>query len=1088
MPAGPDNRRKRPGARRSELGKLGELKECKAELNRPSAGLRRNQRTKTAHPGGIFLVVTPLLSRVRRAVANRVFLGLIAAAAPLCPAQRTQAIQPQPASLLAWRGLMVERMEFDGVTQDRLEPLPGELPQQPGRPLDPAQVRESLRRLYATGLYQSIEVAGQRSGRGVTLVFSGTPQMFLRRINLEGVDNFRLASVVQGATELQAGAPFFKEDLPDAASRIQQALQDNGFYRGQIASTRVYDAKDALVDLNYLVTAGPAARVGAVSVQGDSGLGGGQFRKDAKLKPDARVNRNTVQHAIRGLRNHYEKENRLAASVSLSSRQYVEPTNRLNFNFQAQQGPIVNIKVEGARIGAGKLRQLVPVYEEGAVDQDLLNEGERNLRAYYQDRGFFDVKVSHRPVVRDAQHVTAVYTVDLGRPHVVDSVRVTGNRYFSDDILLERLSVRRSTLLDPHGLLSQQLVNQDVASIKSLYQSNGFTAVKVTPRITDSDRRKKAGKEAHLNVLYTVEEGAQQRIAHYRIEGASPAQTARFQPELSATTGQPYSPAKLSQDRETVLTYYFSEGYSNADVSLVQQPEPGRPDRIDLTMTITPGDRTFVRSVLVSGLDHTRRSVVDQRILLHPGQALNQSAILETQQKLYDLGLFSEVNTAIENPNGDVPYKSVLLNLTEARRWDIDYGFGLEVQSGTPAEGCLSVADRTLLGVTNSYRCNPNGYFGASPRILFNVSRTNLRGTPQSITLRTNYGTLEQVATLSYQIPQVFRAPSLNLTFSGGYDNSAIISTYEASILSGVLRFTQQQSKASTLIYTFAYRRVAVNPATLQVSLADIPLLSQPERVAGPGVSWVRDTRDVPLDAHHGSLTTADQFIASSDFSSQVNFNRLDVGNSTYYPFDHGQWVFARQTQYGQERAFGNGLQELVPLPERLYAGGSTSLRAFTLDAAGPRDPQTGYPVGGSGEFINSSELRSPAPDLPYVGQSLSFVLFHDMGNVFQDSSQVWRAALRIKQPHSGSCRNLSKVYTAYNTSSTCDFNDFAHALGLGLRYRTPIGPVRADFSYTLNPPVFPVLYDYATEANAASPHVGQSTHFNVFFSIGQTF
>lgn len=982
----------------------------------------------------------------------------------------------------------MEKVEFQGVTQDRLDPLPGELPQQPGEPLDPARVRESLRRLYATGLYQTVEAAGLRSGRGVTLVFSGTPQMFLRRVNLEGIKDFRLASVVQGATQMQAGAAFFKENLPDAAGRIQQALQDNGFYRGQIASTQVYDVKDGLVDLNYLVTAGPAARVGGVAVQGDSGLSGRQFRKDARLKPGGKVNRNTVQHALRALRNHYNQQDRLAASVSLRSTQYVAPMNRLNFAFLAQQGPVVNIQVEGARIGAGKLKQLVPVYEEGAVDQDLLNEGERNLRAYFQDRGFFDVKVSHRPVVRDAQHVTALYTVDLGRPHVVDSVRVTGNRYFSDTILFERISVRPSTLLDWHGLLSQQLVNQDVASIKALYQSNGFTDVKVIPRITDSDVRGKASKEAHLRVVYTIEEGAQQRIGGYRIEGATPAQIARFQPELSATTGQPYSPAKLGQDRETVLTYYFSEGYSDADVSLFQQPEPGQPDRIDLIMTITPGRRTFVRNVLLSGIDHTRRSVVDQRIVLHAGQPLDQSAMLETQRRLYNLGLFSEVNTAIENPTGDVPYKSVLLNLTEARRWDINYGFGLEVQTGTPAEGCLSVADRTLLGVTNSYRCNPNGYFGASPRILFDVSRTNLRGTPQSITLRTNYGTLEQIATVSYQIPQVFHAPSLNLTFSGGYDNSAIISTYEAGILSGVVRLTQQQNKASTLIYTFAYRRVSVNSATLQVSLADIPLLAQPVRVAGPGVSWVRDTRDVPLDAHHGSLTTADQFLASSAFSSQVNFNRIDLSNSTYYPFDHGQWVFARQTQYGQERAFGNGLQELVPLPERLYAGGSTSLRAFTIDAAGPRDPQTGYPVGGSGEFVNSSELRSPAPELPYLGQSLSFVLFHDMGNVFQDSSQVWRAALRDKQPHSGTCRNFNKVYTAYNTSSTCDFNDFAHALGLGLRYRTPIGPVRADFSYTLNPPIFPVLYDYATESNAASPHLGQSTHFNVFFSIGQTF
>ena len=159
------------------------------------------------------------------------------------------------------------------------------------------------------------------------------------------------------------------------------------------------------------------------------------------------------------------------------------------------------------------------------------------------------------------------------------------------------------------------------------------------------------------------------------------------------------------------------------------------------------------------------------------------------QRLLYDLALFNEVNTAIQNPNGDESYKNVLLNLTEAKRWDVSYGFGFEVQTGTPAQGCLSPAEQMLLGITNNSNCNPNGHTGASPRILFNVSRTNLRGTDQSITLRTNYGTLEQVAQLSYQDPHFRNKPSLNFTLSGGYNNSAIITTYKAAILSATCGF-----------------------------------------------------------------------------------------------------------------------------------------------------------------------------------------------------------------------------------------------------------------------------------------------------------
>ena len=619
--------------------------------------------------------------------------------------------------------------------------------------------------------------------------------------------------------------------------------------------------------------------------------------------------------------------------------------------------------------------------------------------------------------------------------------------------------------------------------------SNGFSAVKVTPKFTDSDTGAgKASKISHFKIDYVIDEGTQRRIGKYDIEGATAEQLSDFRPYLNTQVGQPYSAVNINQDRNLVQTYFFSKGYDNAQVSLFQQAEPDHPDAVDFTMKVVPGKQFFVRKVIVSGVELTKPSVVQQRITLQPGDPLNQTALLQMQRKLYDLALFNEVNTAIQNPNGDESYKNILLNLTEAKRWDISYGFGFEVQTGAPSEGCLSPAEQAPLGITNSYNCNPNGHTGASPRILFNVSRTNLRGTDQSITLRTNYGTLEQIAMLSYQDPHFRNKPSLNLTLSGGYNNSAVITTYKAAILSGALRLSQRVTKPTTLIYSFSYRRVSVNSATLQVSLAEIPLLAQPVRVGGPGITYIRDTRDVALDAHHGSFNTGEIFLADGKFGSQANFARVDLSNSTYYDFGRNHWVFARQTRYGQERSFGNGDAQLIPLPERLYAGGATSHRGFPINSAGPRDPQTGYPVGGYAVFVNTLELRPPPPTLRWVGTDLSFVLFYDMGNAFQKSSQVWPSALRTKQPHSYTCRNVTVPYTTYNTPDTCDFNDFSHALGLGLRYHTPIGPIRGDFSYNLNPPIYPVIYDYTTASTAPNPHVGQAGHFNFFFSIGQSF
>jgi outer membrane protein assembly factor BamA len=204
--------------------------------------------------------------------------------------------------------------------------------------------------------------------------------------------------------------------------------------------------------------------------------------------------------------------------------------------------------------------------------------------------------------------------------------------------------------------------------------------------------------------------------------------------------------------------------------------------------------------------------------------------------------------------------------------------------------------------------------------------------------------------------------------------------------------------------------------------------------------------------------------------------------------------VLARETRYGQERAFGNGNQLLIPLPERLYAGGATSHRGFAINAAGPRDPETGYPIGGAAAAVNTLEVRTPYPNLPLIGNNLGFVFFHDMGNVFSRSRDVWPSFHNFSQPDQRGCRTVPTVNTNPDGSlnvqeATCSFNYWSHDLGLGARYRTPIGPIRVDLSYNLDPPYFPEVYNYqSSTSNVPQPQTGQAGHFNFFFSIGQTF
>lgn len=577
---------------------------------------------------------------------------------------------------------------------------------------------------------------------------------------------------------------------------------------------------------------------------------------------------------------------------------------------------------------------------------------------------------------------------------------------------------------------------------------------------------------------------------------------------LSAEKGQPFSLITLSSDRDVVLGWYVAHGFDHARIEFEQTVETQNPAATDVTIALHEGRQVFIDKVLLSGIVNTKPNLAKSQVMVHAGDPLDQAALLQTQRNLYNLALFNEVNTAVQNPSGHALEKNVLVQMTEAKRWDVTYGFGFEAQTGQPSFGPQQTGQRITAA--------QNGNAGVSPRVSLDVSRINLFGTQKSITLHTTYGLLEQVATLSLTTPQWLGKRSLTAAVSGGYSNVQNITTFQAETLQGDVRVSQKYKKADTFIYDFQYRRVRVDKNSLEITPNLVAQFSEPVTVGGPAFTWFHDTRDPsPLDAVRGRYFSVSEFFSSAKFGAKTEFSRTEFNYSTYYQFGKSKYVFARNTRVGFENTVGNTSSSAedslgivncegsllytnascnpIPLPERLYAGGATSHRGFGINNAGPRDLTTGYPVGGSAVVVNSFELRMPPPSLPVVGQSVSFVLFHDMGNVFRYPSDMFTSIKHFHQPNEQTCSNVSAPPNTGSDSNsdyygkftgTCSFNYYSHAVGVGARYKTPVGPIRLDFSYNLNPPVYPVFTDYTS----ALPYVGHGGHFNFFFSIGQAF
>ncbi len=991
-------------------------------------------------------------------------------------------------AITPYLGLAIDQIELPGVPPEEAAALLGATPLKIGEPLTRDALHDAMQALFATGRFSDIQAEADRTETaGVRLRFLTVANFFVGMVTIEGVTTNPSANQLASATRLELGELYAKEKLDRALAGIQRVLEENGFHESKVTISEQRDEPQHQVNLTFHVVLGPRALVGEMTLEGDAGYSIEQIKEIAKLHPGDPAASNRMARALQRIRRRYRKQDRLLAQVEVASHTYHAERNRVDYALKVERGPVVEIAAEGFKLSQQVLHRLVPVYEEGALDEDLLNEGRRNIQNHLQSLGYFEATagVSQRSAP-DGKSLRVVYTVNAGERHKLAAIRISGNRFFPDNAIRSRMQDQSAGRLFSHGRYSEALLEEDVRSIENLYRASGFRQAEVNSRLVTGYR----GDPSQLAIEIAVKEGPQTRVAWVRIEGSYTLPQEQL-PEIQTAEGQAFDESSLADDRDAILGKYFDNGFPNAtvDVAYVPVPPPDDLPRVGVTFSIHEGEQFFVNRVFLDGLRHTRPGVARREMRVQAGAPLSQREMLESQRRLYDLGLFKQVETAIQNPEGTESRKNVLVTASEADRYTFDYGGGFEFQTGQPAVGAKQ----------------PLGATGVSPMVSLGVSRSDVGGRHQTLTLKGNLGRLQQKGLVSYSIPKLLNRDNLHFTATALYDNTVDVSTFTSKRLEGSLQISQALKRdattgreLTTLSYGFSYRRVEAS--NIEVSANLIPLLSEPTRVGTPNFTFVRNRRDNDLESTRGSYTTVEGGVASSYFGSEANFSRALIKNSTYHTFfrnrstGHG-FVFARSTTVGIENPFGNTVvldpsgtpragQTLIPLPERFYSGGGNSNRGFGLNQAGPRDPITGYPVGGSAVFLNSLEMRFPNVTVPYLHDSIGFTIFHDMGNVFARPQEMLPSLGRFHQPDEQNCIHAP----AHGLLSRCNFNYASHAVGLGVRYRTPIGPLRFDFGYNLNPPAFSTYPDYKSKRDKGPLVVQRAGRFNFAFSVGQSF
>jgi outer membrane protein insertion porin family len=991
-----------------------------------------------------------------------------------------------------------------------LSGAPSDLPLQPGKPLDPNQVAASIRKLYHTGDYSDLRAAVTAVEGGVRVDFVVTEQLFFNQVRIEGLVSPPSEASAAAAMQLTLGQPYRQDGVEEGLGRLIDALHEEGLYAAKVKVETLPHPDLHAMDIIVHVKSGPRARVQEVQLKNGTEYRAAELLSRLKIKPGRELTSARIARGTERIRRFLVKKGHLNARASVRRGAYDRAKNLVPLELEVTEGPRVEIAVTGVKISSGQLKKLVPVYQEGSVDVDLLEEGKRNIRERLEREGYFDAEVEYATATKDPKQSSAgkgteeviTYTVERGDRHKLVGIEIEGNHYFSTDLLRGRLQIYGAGFAT-RGRFSRRLVDGDRDSLLNLYLSNGFLDAKVEAQTLDNYK----GSEGALLIRFVIEEGKQTRVASLSMEGNRALKEDELLTVVASTPGQPYSDYNVASDRDNILALYYNDGFPNARLTATATPAPpeatpaagdganGNPKEgarksastkkgsaevepgalVHLSYHIDEGSQTRVKRILVTGYHHTRAGVIRRELRVQPNAPLREGEVVESQRRLYNLGVFNRVTIEPQNPAGTDTNKDVMVLVEEAKRYTIAYGGGFEVQR---------LASST----------NPTGsQLQAAVRGILEVSKLNVTGRGDSLSLKLRGSTIEDRALLTYSDPNTFANPHYTFQANIYTEKTQDINTFTEARYEASVQLTDQVTRFTTLQYHYAFRRVVVSNLNNTVAPEEVPLFEQPTLVSQFGVTWARDARDNPADATKGTFNSADFGIADTSIGSSASFLRFFFQNSTYHPLGR-KLSFARSLRIGILEPYRDTVSlsfppqttpvTVIPLPERFFAGGGTSLRGFALNQAGPRD-STGFPVGGQALLTFNQELRFPMR-LPYIGTSLGGALFYDGGNVY---SRLARITFRASPP--------KPIFDPANPTvckfnCTNELNYFAHTVGIGFRYATPVGPIRIDFGFPINRPRFVAPICPSGDANCLHGQNGfQSSRlpgFQIFFNLGSTF
>jgi len=946
-------------------------------------------------------------------------------------APRSFSQQAQPSSYAGFDGQQVSAVEIAAGSKVDIAAIRKLVELSAGKPFSEAAMRNSVEALQQTKKFSQVQINVEPEQSGLMVLFILQPALYVGILEFPGTGHRFPYTALMQATNIADQSPYFADLLTSGRQGLLDYLQKEGYFEAKVQTRVQSDDTHLIANILFRCTLNQRARVRNINFTGLSQQESSAMRaalrsiwarlKRVQLKRGEPYSEPHIAKSADFIRQRLRNEDRLTPSVRLASKNYDAAANRVDLTFDVTPGPKVSVRVVGARVSKRTLRRLIPIYEEGAVDQDLIDEGQRNLRAYLQTKGYFDATADSHVSRQDEESVNIVYEVSRGTKHREAGVFFDGNHYFSDSQLRQHISIKKGFLF-LHGSYSEQLLTKSVDSLKQLYKDEGFADVSIQTKVENFD--------PEVDVTFEISEGVQDKVGAVQVVGnrTQPLASLTQKHPLHSKPGAVFSQEFLESDRNKILAAYLNRGYQNANVQTAATPAPDDKHKINVTYTIEEGPEANITDVVLLGQKHTKPEFITAvtKKEVQSGQPLSEGHFLQSESDLYDLGIFDWASVEPLRPIVTQTGEEVLIKVHESPLNTMDIGGGLEVM---PRDASIPVNAVAVPGIPpislgNKFTVSQKSYVG--PRFAFDFARHNIRGRAETATIGTILSRLDQRGFFTYADPHL-HGSSWSSLLSLSVERSTENPVYTAAL--GQASFQVEKAlnkkKTTSVIARYSFSRT-------DLSHILIPGLVLPQdqhvRLSTFDGEFVRDTRDKPLDAHRGIYQTFDFGVTSKALGSNADFVRF-LGQTAFYKQVKPWLVWANNFRLGLASPFSGSD---VPLSERFFTGGPDSLRGFPIYGAGPQRPLAvctnpaneatctliSVPLGGDMLFIVNSEARFPLP----FKSGLGAVLFYDGGNVYS---------------------NISLHQFA---------DDFTHSVGVGLRYQTPVGPLRFDVGYRLTP------------------------------------